>query len=336
MKILLVLPIIIPLTTAAFCLLLNPWKAARRFANFAGATGHLASGILLFQWVLREGIQAVQIGNWPAPFGITIVADLFSAIMILITGFMGLMVCIYSYGDIDPSRETHGYYPLFHILLMGVSGAFLTGDLFNLYVWFEVMLMASFALMALGSEKKQIEGSIKYVIINLVSSLLFLSGIGILYGITGSLNMADLALKLNGQVPANLVTTVAMLFLFSFGIKAAIFPFFFWLPASYHTPPVAVSAIFAALLTKVGVYALIRVFTLLFVVEVGFTHGFILVLSGLTMIVGVLGAIAQMEFRRLLSFHIVSQIGYMIMGLGLFTEIGLAASIFYIIHHIIV
>jgi multicomponent Na+:H+ antiporter subunit D len=212
----------------------------------------------------------------------------------------------------------------------------LTGDLFNLYVWFEVMLMSSFVLMALGGERAQMEGAIKYVTVNLISSAMFLAAVGMLYGVMGTLNMADLAEKLRAAPRLDLLTTVAMLFLVAFGIKAAVFPLFFWLPASYHTPPVAVSAIFAGLLTKVGVYALIRVFTLLFVHDVGYTHTVILVLSGLTMVTGVLGAMAQNEFRRILSFHIISQIGYMILGLGLFTIAGVAGSIFYIIHHIIV
>jgi multicomponent Na+:H+ antiporter subunit D len=219
---------------------------------------------------------------------------------------------------------------------MGVSGAFLTGDMFNLYVWFEVMLIASFVLLALGGERPQIEGAIKYVTINLLSSALFLAAVGILYGLTGTLNMAQLAQQLVALDQPGLVTTLALLFLVAFGIKAAIFPLFFWLPASYHTPPIAVSAIFAGLLTKVGVYALIRVFTLMFVQNVSYSHTLILILAGLTMVTGVLGAAAQMDFRRVLSFHIVSQIGYMLMGLALFSPLALAGSIFYIIHHIIV
>ncbi len=219
---------------------------------------------------------------------------------------------------------------------MGVSGVFLTGDLFNLYVWFEVMLMASFVLLALGGERSQLEGAIKYVTLNLISSALFLTALGILYGMAGTLNMADLSLQMSYGMHTGVVSTLAMLFLVAFGIKSALFPLFFWLPASYHTPPVSVSAIFAGLLTKVGVYTLIRVFSLLFQQDVAYTHTLILVLSGLTMVTGVLGAMAQNEFRRILSFHIISQVGYMVMGLGLFTPLALAGSVFYIMHHIIV
>ena len=223
------------------------------------------------------------------------------------------------------------------LLLAGVGGAFATADLFNLYVWFEVMLMSSFVLMALGGERGQMEGAIKYVALNLLSSAIFLSALGLLYALAGTLNMADLAQKFSTTAqPLGLVTTLAILFLIAFGIKAAVFPLFFWLPASYHTPPVAVSALFAGLLTKVGVYALIRVFTLIFLQDTGYTHNLILVVAGLTMVSGVLGAVAQNEFRRVLSFHIISQIGYMIMGLALFTPYALAGSVFYIAHHIIV
>jgi multicomponent Na+:H+ antiporter subunit D len=190
--------------------------------------------------------------------------------------------------------------------------------------------------LALGGERAQIEGAIKYVTLNLISSALFLAAVGVLYGIAGTLNMADLAVTLRGEADTGLVTTVAVLFLVAFGIKAAVFPLFFWLPASYHTPPPAVSAIFAGLLTKVGVYALIRVFTLLFVQDTSYTHTLILIIAALTMLSGVLGALAQVEFRRILSFQVISTIGYMLMGLGIFTPLALAGSLFYIIQDVVV
>ncbi len=336
MNLILVLPLIVPLLTAILTLLARPWRRAQRWLSVLGAAGLLGATLAVLAVVRRDGIHVAQIGNWPAPYGITLVADLFSAIMLVLAGLMGLAVAIYSLATMDPARERFGYYPLLHILLMGVCGAFLTGDIFNLYVWFEVMLVSSFVLVALGGERAQLEGAVKYVTLNLISSALFLAAVGILYGVAGTLNMADLAVEVGRVTQPGLVTTLSMLFLVAFGIKAAIFPLFFWLPASYHTPPVAVSAIFAGLLTKVGVYALIRVFTLIFVQDVGFTHTVILTVAGLTMVTGVLGAVAQNSFRRILSFHIVSQIGYMIMGLGLFTPLALAGSIFYIMHHIIV
>jgi multicomponent Na+:H+ antiporter subunit D len=330
-----IMPLLIPLSTAILSLL--PWKSPQigRVLSTAGALLLLADAAWLLAIVWRDGIQVSAIGNWPAPMGIIFVADLFSAIMVLITGVMGFAVTLYSLVTIGPGRESFGYYPLLHFLLLGVCGAFLTGDLFNLYVWFEVMLMASFVLLALGGERPQMEGAIKYVTLNLIASAIFLAAVGLLYGAVGTLNMADLAQKLREPEAADFITTISMLFLVAFGIKAGIFPLFFWLPASYHTPPVAVSAIFAALLTKVGVYAMIRVFTLIFVHDIGYTHFVILILAGFTMVTGVFGAIAQNEVRRLLSFHIISQIGYMIMGLGLYTPLALAGSIYYIIHNIL-
>lgn len=333
MDVLLVLPLLVPLLTAASALVWRRSRLVQRALGVGGAALLLVCGIALFVSVRREGIMASQMGDWPAPFGITLVADLFSAVMVVIAGIIGLGVAVYSVATIDSRREAYGYYPLLHVLLMGVCGAFLTGDIFNLYVWFEVMLIASFVLLALGGERAQTEGAIKYVTLNLISSAFFLAAVGFLYGMTGTLNMADLSLRLADLSPG-IVTAIAMLLLVAFGIKAAAFPLFFWLPASYHTPPVAVSAVFAGLLTKVGVYAMIRVFTLLFVQDVDYTHTIILVIAGFTMVTGVLGAVAQNEFRRLLAFHIVSQIGYMLMGLGLYTTLGIAGAIYYVMHNI--
>lgn len=336
MKTLLVAPILIPLLTALACLFCWQQLFRQRVCALVGSTLLLGAAVALLGLVYTEGIQATQIGGWTAPFGITLVADLFSAIMVVLGGVIAVAVALYAHFSMDKRREEFGYHPLYQLLLMGVSGAFLTGDLFNLYVWFEVMLMASFVLLALGGERAQVEGAIKYVTLNLISSALFLAAIGLLYGLAGSLNMADLARKLIEVDDPRQVTLIVFLFLIAFGIKSAAFPLFFWLPASYHSPPPAVSAVFAGLLTKVGVYALIRTFTLIFVQEVVLTHTLILVIAGLTMVTGVLGAAAQSEFRRVLSFHIVSQIGYMLMGLGLYTKLALTGSIFYIMHHIIV
>jgi multicomponent Na+:H+ antiporter subunit D len=336
MTALVVLPVLVPLATATLCLALRRLRVAQRAASVAGAAALLVVAATLLQRVDTRGIQVMQLGAWPAPYGISLVADLFAAIMVLLTGITGLAVAVYSLGSIDEAREAHGYHPLFHVLLTGVSMAFLTGDFFNLYVAFEVMLMASFVLLALGGERAQLEGGVKYVTLNLLSSAVLLAAVGMLYGVAGTLNMADIALAVERGAAPGLVRTLACLFLVAFGIKAAVFPLFFWLPASYHTPPVAVSAVFAGLLTKVGVYALVRAFTLVFTGDAAFTHGLVLVAALLTMATGVLGAAAQSEFRRVLSFHIVSQIGYMVLGLGLYTPLALAGTVFYLLHHIVV
>jgi multicomponent Na+:H+ antiporter subunit D len=331
---LLVLPILLPLAGAAAGLVAGPGRT-QRVVTVATVAGMTAVAATLLATVWRAGTLVVQVGNWPAPFGITLVADPLSAAMVTITAVIGLAGVVYSLPLTDGDQARSAYYPLLLILLMGVSGAFVAGDLFNLYVWFEVLLIASFSLLVLGNTPAQVRAAVPYVALNLVSSATFLAGIGFVYALTGSLNLAAIAQRL-AAAPPGTVTAVACLFLVAFGIKAAVFPLFFWLPDSYHTPPIAVSAVFAGLLTKVGVYALIRVFTLLFTHDVGVTHGILLAVATLTMIAGVLGAVAQTEIRRILSFHIVSQVGYMVMGLALYTPLALAGAVFYILHHIVV
>lgn len=335
MKQLLFFPLIIPLATAILGLLAWRKRRLQRALSVCGSFALTGAAALLFAQVRRLGIVTVQAGGWPAPFGITLVADGFSAVLVLTAAVMGTVVTLYSLASTDPEHERLGYHPLLQLLLLGVCGSFLTGDLFNLYVWFEVMLISSFALLSLGRSRPQMEGALKYMSLNLVASALFLAGTGILYGVAGTLNLADLALELRVLQLGGMETAIAMLFLAAFGIKSALFPLFFWLPASYHTPPVAVSTIFSALLTKVGVYALIRLFTLLFVHDQAYLHGLFLGVAALTMVTGGLGAAVQDDFRRLLSFHIVNQVGYLIMGLGLFSELALAATIFFMIHVIL-
>jgi len=335
MDVLLVLPILIPFSTAIMCILAWNHINWQRGFTLTGMAALLSTGVALLYAISENGVQATQMGGWSAPFGITLVADLLSAIMILITGLMGFVVAVYSLSSMDRKRECFGYYPLFCILLMGVCGAFLTGDIFNLYVWFEVLLISSFVLLALGGEGRQIASAIQYVTINLLASAFFLLAAGMLYAVTGTLNMADLHDQIRQVNQPGMVNMLALMFLIAFGIKAAIFPVFFWLPVSYHTPPVPVSAIFAALLTKVGVYALLRVFTLLFVQDMENIHALMLIIAAFTMITGVFGAVAQYDFRSLLAFHIVSQIGYMLMGLALFTPLALAGAIYFMVHNII-
>jgi multicomponent Na+:H+ antiporter subunit D len=335
MNSLLILPIVIPMITAALMLLAYRRAMPQRLMGLIGSVIQLIIAFVLLGLVYQNGIQAIQIGGWQAPFGITIVADILSALMLCLSGVIGVASALYSLADIDRERRVYGFYPLMQILLMGVNGAFLTGDIFNLYVWFEVMLIASFVLLVLGNERRQMEGAIKYLTLNLISSAIFLSAVGILYGSVHALNMADLAQKLP-TVPQPMIITLAMLFLVAFGIKAAVFPLFFWLPDSYHTPPTTVTALFAGLLTKVGVYSMFRVFTLLFVENVDYTHGLIMIIAGFTMVIGVLGAMAQMEIRRVLAFHSVSQVGYMVMGLGLFSIASIAGGIFFVLHHSLV
>lgn len=333
---LVVLPLIIPLATAIAGMLFLRHSRLQKAIAISGMAALTAASLLLLAETWNGEILVVQSSGWPAPFGITLVADLFAAIMVALAAVVGLASIIYSTGTVDAGRERFGHYPLMSVLVLGVCGAFLTGDLFNLYVWFEVLLVSGFVLLSLGGGRAQLEGAVKYVVLNLIASLFFLTGIGVLYGATGTLNMADLSLRIGEQGRDGFVTATAMLFFAAFAIKAAMFPLFFWLPASYHTAPAPVVALFAGLLTKVGVYALIRTFTLIFTGDTAYTHEIILWLSAATMVTGVLGAVSHQDVKRILSFHIISQIGYMTLGLALFTPLAIAGSIFYVTHHIIV
>jgi len=332
---LLVLPVIIPLSGA---LVLFPLKKNRQAVTAVSwiMTGFgLSVSMLLMSLIHQKGPQAVSIGSWPAPYGIVFAADLLSAAMVLITWVIGIGVVVYMAADLKPYPVYVRYHILVQFLLVGVNGAFLTGDLFNLYVWFEVMLIASFGLIMLDADTIQIHGGVKYVFLNLISTLILLLAIGLLYGATGMLNFAELHLKTASLSP-HLATILAGMFLFAFSVKSALFPVYAWLPASYHTLPSSMAALFAALLTKVGIYAMIRMFTLVFPFEGTDWQPILIAVSGLTMLTGVLGAASCFTIKKILSFHIISQVGYIIIGIALYTRLALARSILYLIHHIIV
>lgn len=323
------LPILLPLIFIIILVFVKSMKYAR-WLSMVGSFLLLATSIYLFKNVTEHEIITLQMGGWKAPFGITLVVDYLSGLMLMVASLIVFVISIYSYGFV---KNNSNFYVFFFSLTMGVNGAFITGDVFNLYVWFEVMLLSSFVLITMGARREQLEGGIKYMALNLMGSLLFLAGVGLLYGKTGTLNMAHLAhILLNNEQPI-LMNTSAMLFFVAFGIKAAVFPLFFWLPSSYHTPNITVTSIFAGLLTKVGVYALIRFFTLFFVQDTEFWHNLLLIVAGFTMVIGGMAASAHYETRRILSYHIISQIGYMIMGLGIFTPLAIAAAIFFTIHN---
>jgi multicomponent Na+:H+ antiporter subunit D len=295
----------------------------------------LLFSLTLLYAVAKHGVLSDQMGSWQAPMGITLIADLFSAILIAVTALVGLAVAVYSFIDIDESRANGGFHTFLHMLIGGVVGAFITGDLFNLYVWFEVMLISSFALLVLGGNRIQLDGAVKYVAINLISTVVLLASIGLVYGMTGTLNMADLHQRIPLVEDQGLVSVVAVLFLIAFGIKAAVFPLYFWLPASYHTLPISVSAVFAGLMTKVGVYALIRTFTLIFPDALAEIDRIILTIAIATMIAGVFGALTQGDIRRILSFHVIASIGFMLLGLGLNSTLAMSAAIFYMVQGIL-
>ncbi|MBA2500967.1 MAG: Na+/H+ antiporter subunit D [Chitinophagaceae bacterium] len=332
---LIIIPVLFQLLLAITLLFFFRKIKTQKVISISGSIVAVVIAAFLFHQVYDEGILTMQAGNWQPPFGITFVADAFSTTMVLLASISSLAVTAFSSVTIKKARLRFGYFPSLHFLIMGLNGAFLTGDIFNLYVWFEVIIISSFVFITLGGKKVQLEGAVKYFTLNFLASILFLTAIAVLYGLTGSLNMADLAGKIKQINNQGLVQVTAILFLVGFGIKSAIFPLYFWLPDSYHTPQAAISAVFAGLLTKVGIYALLRTFSLIFVPD-DFIKTLIVIIAGLTLISGALGAMVQTNMRKMFSYLIVCHIGYIIGGLGMFTTAALAGAIFYLIHDIIV
>jgi len=326
------LPVALPLLGAAVALLLRRWRGLQHALALFVLVLTLAVCVTLLVDVDRNGILAVQVGAWPAPFGITLVVDMFSALMLVISAATVLLVHVFAIGQEGDEEHSPYFHPVYLVLSAGVSASFLTGDLFNLFVAIEITLAASYVLITLGGRRAQVRTGMTYVVLNLLGSTMFLATVGLIYAATGTVNMADLVEKFD-TIPTGVRTALGLMLLVAFGVKAAIFPLFSWLPDSYPTAPAPVTAVFAGLLTKVGVYAIVRTQAFYF----GGEHRasvLLMIVAGLTMVVGVLGAIAHNDMKRILSFHIVSQIGYMIMGLAFFTVAGVAGTIFYILHHI--
>ena len=330
-----ILPVLIPFTATALLILFRARRDVQQSLSVASSLALLVAAIILFTLVMQQGILHVAASSWQAPFGIVFVADKLSAIMVLITALISCCSVIYATANIDDTKLDFFYHPVFQVLCAALCGAFLTGDLFNLYVWFEILLIASFVLLSLGASKRQLKGAIHYVLINLVASALFLAATGLLYGLTGTLNIADIGERVH-EVSPDLVSVLGLMFLVAFGMKAAIFPLFYWLPPSYATPPIAVSAMFAALLTKVGVYALLRVFTMFFVLDMGFSHNLILVLALASMLVSALAALVQDDIRKIFAYHLIAQVGMMSIGIALSSSLGLGTTVFFFLEDIVV
>ena len=332
MRVLLPLPVVLPLIGAALSILAGRARVVQRAISLTVLTAVVGVAVAILVAVDDEGVVSTQAGDWYAPLGISLVADRFSAIMLLTASFVLLAVVVFAIGQPGAERNHVGFQSVYLILAAGVGAAFLTGDLFNLFVAIEMMLTASYVLITLGGRLDQVRSGMTYVVISLAASVLFLVALALTYAATGTVNMADLAGKI-AELPSGLQSGLAGLFLVVFGIKAGIFPLFFWLPDSYPTAPSPVTAIFAGLLTKVGVYAIIRTQTLLFPGVL--PTWLVMVVAGTTMAVGVLGAIAQDDVKRILSFLIISSIGFMMMGMALFTVAGIAAAVFYMVHQIV-
>lgn len=332
---LIILPIIIPIITGMVLVIFrNKILLHRVFSLFATLLIGMVSVVLLEQ-IRTMGIQTLYLGGWEAPFGITLVADMLAVLLVLVTAIVVFCCLIYAFSSIGSARERHYFYPFCLFLLAGINGSFLTGDIFNLYVCFEVMLVASYVLISLGGTKIQLRESIKYILINIISSFLFLAAIAFLYSMTGTLNLAHLSVRVAEVGQSGLMTAVAFLFFIVFSIKAGLF-LFFWLPGSYSAPPTAIAAIFGALLTKVGIYAIIRLFSLVLYQEPNVVHLFIAILAAVSMLLGAMGAVAFQDIKKIITYNVVVGVGFILAGFASFSLAGMRGSVYYLIHDMIV
>lgn len=333
---LLVLPIIIPFFFAIVLLFFKDKIKVQRILTVLGLAISVAVALRLMWKVKTVGVQTVTLGSWPAPFGISLVSDMLSILLVTTSIIITFCVVIYSFTAIGEAREKFYYYPAVLFMLTGINGAFTTGDIFNMFVFFEVLLIASYVLIVLGGEKRQLRESIKYLLVNVISSALFVVTIGLLYSVVGTLNMADISEKIAETGQTGFLTVIAVMFLLVFGVKGALFPLYFWLPGSYSAPPMPVLALFGALLTKVGLYAIIRTYTLFFVHDITFTHELLLVLSVLTVILGCIGALAYFDLKQIIIYNIIIAVGVILFGVAQMNEAGMSGAIFYLIHDMII
>ncbi len=330
------LPVVLPLSAAGLALAMWRHARAQNVISLVALSGVLAAGVTLLL-AADDGPLVLDVGGWTAPVGIPLVADRLTGLMLTVSATVLLGVLVYSLSQGNQYGEDETPVAIFHptylVLAAGVSNAFLSGDLFNLYVGFEILLVASYVLITLGGSGERVRAGTIYVVVSLASSMVFLLAIGLVYAATGTLNLAQLAVRLP-DVDPSVALALQLLLLLAFGIKAAIFPLSAWLPDSYPTAPAPVTAVFAGLLTKVGVYAIIRTQTLLF--PEGRADTLLMWAALATMVFGILGAVAQNDIKRLISFTLVSHIGYMVFGIALASDAGLTGAVFYVAHHITV
>ncbi|WP_218027428.1 Na+/H+ antiporter subunit D [Paenibacillus barengoltzii] len=328
-------PVIIPLIMGMLLIVFQKNLRLQRILGLLALLATCAVSILLIHQIQTGGIQTLQLGGWDAPYGISFVGDMFSALLLLATSVVSIGCLLYAFPSIGRKQEKLYFYPLFLFLIVGVNGSFLTGDLFNLYVFFEVFLVASYVLITMGGARRQFREAPKYIFTNIIASAFFLMGVAYLYSMTGTLNLAHLSIRIAEAGQDGLITTVALLFLIVFALKAGLL-LFFWLPGSYSVPPTAIAAIFAALLTKVGIYAIFRMFTLIFYHEPQITHLTIGILAAVTMILGGLGAVGFGDLKQILTYNVIISVGFILLGLVSMTEEGMMGSIYYLMHDILI
>ncbi|MFF8959188.1 Na+/H+ antiporter subunit D [Streptomyces sp. NPDC014894] len=332
------LPVLLPLLATGFELALGTrFPRGQRVVSVVVLSAVLALSVTLLIAADVHGPLAVHLGDFAPPLGITLVADRLSGLMLTVSSAVTLCVLVYSLGqgmaDRDERTPLAVFHPAYLMLVSGVSCIFLAGDLVNLYVGFEIMLVSSFVLLTLGGTASRLRAGATYVVVSLISSMIFFTAVALTYAAAGTVNLAQLAVRLQ-ELPLGVRTLLEATLLTVFAVKAAVFPLAAWLPDSYPTAPAPVTAVFAGLLTKVGVYCMLRTETLLFP---GNRLGHLLLAAAFaSLLIGVLGAVAQTDLKRLLSFVLISHIGYMVFGIGLGSRAGIGGAIVYVVHHITV
>ncbi|WP_025785481.1 Na+/H+ antiporter subunit D [Sporosarcina sp. D27] len=330
----LVLPVLIPLLTAIVLTFFRNSFILQRTLSFIATASSAGIGVYLLLRIQSEGILRLDFGGWEPPYGILFVGDSFALLLVTAAATVTSIILLYAFSTIGEAFEKMYVYPFMLFLLAGVNGSFLTGDVFNLFVCFEVMLLASYALLILGGRKVQLVEAFTYITINVLASWFFLLAIAYLYGATGTLNMAQLAERVaeNGQGPV--LTIISLIFLLVFSLKAGLL-LYFWLPGSYSAPPAAIAALFGALLTKVGIYALIRMFTLVFHHSPEITQSIIGIMAALTLIGGSIGALSSSNVRQIIAYNVVIAVGFILVGLAAGNEVALQGSIYYVLHDMV-
>ncbi|MFT3658834.1 Na+/H+ antiporter Mnh2 subunit D [Staphylococcus ureilyticus] len=332
---LLILPLLLPAICALVLVFIRTHSRLSRIFSIGTMSITTIISLLLLIYVMQHKPIALDFGGWKAPYGIQFVGDSLSLLMVTTSSFVVTLIMAYGFGSRE-KRAIRYYLPSFILFLtVGVIGSFLTADLFNIYVMFEVMLLASFVLITLGQSIEQLRAAIIYVVLNILGSWLLLLGIGLLYKLTGTLNFALVAQRLTEMQGESSVVIISMVFLIAFGAKAALV-LFMWLPKAYAVLNTELAALFAALMTKVGAYALIRFFTLLFDDYSGITHPLLVVLSCITMLIGAFGVLAYRDIKKIAAYQVILSIGFIILGLGSNTISGVNGAIFYLTNDIVV
>ncbi|RWZ60003.1 Na+/H+ antiporter subunit D [Halobacillus fulvus] len=331
-----VLPIILPVIAGIIVAFIHKKKKIVRIVSQIIAILNLLVVGSIFLYVQQNGTVVLETGGWAAPYGIILVGDLLAMTLVLTTNIIAVACVFFAPKSLSEKQEEFYFYAFFFMLISGVSGAFLTGDLFNLFVFFEVLLMASYGLIVLGNGKVQLRESIKYVLINLFSSMLFVTTISFLYSVVGTVNMAQIGQRVQEVEQQGILTTIGILLFFVFATKAAVFPLYYWLPRPYISPNPVVSALFGALLTKVGIYSILRTFTVMFNQEVQLTHTLFIYLAAFTMIFGVIGALSTNNVKLIIAYNIIPAVGFMLMGIGLYNQVAISGTLYYLVHDMII